>query len=246
MRRYTGDTWVSPDGTTAATLRDDTGVFVIELESGRVVRHLPPFVDAPKIDSAAVQGWTSDGSALVVSLDLGPTEGGAEIVLVDATTGDIRLKVPLSGGVAYEVAVDPKGRFLAVAMSDGTLRVIDSRDGHELAPPIQATEGEAFNASVSPDGSYISVSGWPPRLTLWDTRTFRQVGIPLPLDLDAQEARARFAPDGHLVVTSGDVLREFDIDPAHWRERACGETARTLTADEFEEILPGKPYSPAC
>jgi DNA-binding SARP family transcriptional activator/WD40 repeat protein len=246
MRRYTGDTWVSPDGTTAATLRDDTGVFLIDMERNRLVRQLPPFPDAAMVDWAAVQGWTSDGSALVVSRDLGPTEGGAEIVLVDATTGDVRLRVPLTGGIAYEVAADPKGRFLAAAMSDGTLRVIDSGDGHALAPPLQATEGEAFNVSVSPDGSYIAVSGWPPRLTVWDTRTFRQVGIPLPLDLDAREARARFTPDGDLVVTSGEVMREFDIDPAQWLARACREAGRTLSPAEFEEVLPGKPYRPAC
>ena len=80
----------------------------------------------------------------------------------------------------------------------------------------------------------------------WDTRTFRRVGIPLPFELDAREARARFGPDGQLVVTSGDVLRTFDIDPAHWRERACELTARQLSPAEYEEVLPGKPYEPGC
>jgi WD40 repeat protein len=244
--RYTSDTWVSPDGTTAATLRDDSGIFVMDLESPRLVSHLPPLPDVEKIKFAAVQGWTDDGSELVVSRDLGPTEGGAEILLVDATTGAIRLEVPLAGGIVYEAAADPKGRFIAAVMSDGTLRVIDSHDGHALAPPLQATDAEAFNVSVSPDGSYISVSGWPARLTLWDTRTFRQVGLPLPVDLGAREARARFGPDGHLVVTSGAVIREFDINPAHWVERACRETGRALTPAEFDDVLPGKPYSPAC
>jgi hypothetical protein len=244
--RYTSDTWVSPDGTTAATLRDDTGILVMDLESGRVIRHLPPFPDVEKVKLAAVQGWTDDGSALVVSRHLGPTDGGAEIVVVDATTGAIRLQVPMSGGIVYEAAADPKGRFIAAVMSDGTLRVIGSDDGRQLAPPLQATDAEAFNVSVSPDGAYISVSGWPARLTLWDTRTFRQVGLPLPVDVGAREARARFGPDGHLVVASGRVVREFDIDPAHWVERACRETGRNLTPDEFDEVLPGRPYSPAC
>ena len=246
MSRYSSDTWVSPDGTKAATLRDDSGILIIDMASRQVVSHLPPLPDVAKIKSAALQGWTGDGSALLVSRDLGPTEGGAELLLVDASTGAVRVEVPTPGAVVYEAAADPKGRFVAAAMSDGTLRVIDANDGHALAPPLQATDAEAFNVSVSPDGTYIAVSGWPARLTLWDTRTFRQVGIPLPVDLGAQEARARFAPDGHLVVTSGAVMREFDIDPEHWRARACRETARTLTRAEFEEVLPGKPYSPAC
>ena len=242
---YSPDTWVSPDGTMAATLRDDTGVFVIDMATQRVLRHLPPLPDAATTESAAVQGWTSDGSSLLVSRFRGASRG-AELLFVDATTGDVRLTVALPGGVAYEATADPQGRFVAVVMSDGTLRLIDVHDGHELAPPLQATEGEAFNVSVSADGAYISVSGWPPRVTLWDTRTYRRVGIPLPLELDAREARARFGPDGQLVVTSGDVLRAFDIDPAHWRERACELTARQLTPAEYEEVLPGKPYEPGC
>ena len=70
-----------------------------------------------------------------------------------------------------------------------------------------------LNVSISPDGRYIATAGQPPRLTVWDTRTFRQVAGPLPLDVNAVEARARFAPDGRLVVTSGSTLRAFTIDP---------------------------------
>jgi hypothetical protein len=60
------------------------------------------------------------------------------------------------------------------------------------------------------------------RLTVRDTRTFRQVAVPLPLDVDAIEARARFAPDGRLVVTSGSVLRAFtSIRTNGWRGPAA-------------------------
>jgi WD40 repeat protein len=103
-----------------------------------------------------------------------------------------------------------------------------------------------IDVSISPDGRYIATSGKPPRLTVWDTRTFRQVGIPLPLDVNATNALARFAPDGRLVMTSGSTLRAFTIDPDAWLARACREARRTLTRTEFEEVLPGRPYRPAC
>ena len=245
MWRFSPDTWVSPDGAAAATLRDETGIYVIDMADRRVLRHLPPLPDAATTESAAVQGWTSDGSTLLVSRFLGP-EQGADILFVDAITGEVRRRVPLRDGIAYEATADPRGRFIAVVMSDGTLRLIDAHDGHELAPPLQATEGEAFNVSVSPDGRYISVSGWPPSVTVWDTRTYRQVGIPLPLDVDAREARARFGADGRLFVASGERLRAFDIDPEQWLDRACRLVARRLTPAEFDEVLPEKRYRPAC
>ena len=145
-----------------------------------------------------------------------------------------------------EATADPTGRFIALAMGAGTLRILDAKDGHALAPPLPANAGEALNVSISPDGHYIAISGEPPRLTVWDTRTFRQVGVPLPLDVNALDARARFAPDGRLVVASGSVVRVFTIDPAQWLARACREAGRTLTREEFEEVLPGRPYAPAC
>ena len=242
-RLSTADTWVSPDGTLAATIRDDTGIEVIDLAQRRVVRRLP--LPAGPVQAEAVQGWTADAGAVIVSRIL-PDDGGSDLQIVDAATGDVRLGVRLAGSAVYEVAPDPRGRFLAVVMADGTLRVLDAHDGSPLTPTIQAVQGEAFNVSVSPDGSYIAVSGWPPQLTLWDTRTFRQVGIALPLDVDAQEARARFGPDDKLVVASGDVLRQFDIDPVEWRQRACELAARRLDRSEYAAVLPGRPYEPAC
>ena len=145
-----------------------------------------------------------------------------------------------------EAVADPAGRFMAVGTLAGTLLFLDAKDGHALAPPLQANDGPVLNVSISPNGRYVSTSGQPPRLAVWDTQTYRQVAVPLPLDVNAIEARARFAPDGRLIVTSGSVLRAFTIDPRQWLARACREAGRTLTREEFEEVLPGRPYRPAC
>ncbi|MBK7623845.1 MAG: hypothetical protein IPJ14_14570 [Kineosporiaceae bacterium] len=47
-------------------------------------------------------------------------------------------------------------------------------------------------------------------------------------------------------MATGSVLRAFTIDPAQWLARACREAGRVLTRDEFEEVLPGRAYEPAC
>jgi hypothetical protein len=112
--------------------------------------------------------------------------------------------------------------------------------------PRRANDGEASNVSISPDGRYIATNGRPPRLTVWDARTFRQVAVPLPVEVGAFQTKARFAPDGRLIVTNGTVLRAFTIDPAEWLARACREAGRTLTLAEFDEVLPGRHYRPAC
>jgi WD40 repeat protein len=236
--------WVSPDGTTAATIRTGAGPIVFDVASRRVLRNVP--LEAPQDPDqfTILQGWTADGSALLVSRNL--PRSGDDLLIVDARTGSIRFRVATGSVAVGEVAADPTGRFLALAMNDGSVRVVDARDGHLLASPLDASSGSAINVSVSPDGRYLAASGFPAQVTVWETRTFTRVGVPLPVDANAVDARARFALDGRLLVTSGDVLRVFTIDPAAWLARACAVAGRPLSRAEFEAALPGLSYRPAC
>jgi DNA-binding SARP family transcriptional activator/WD40 repeat protein len=241
---YDPDVWVSPDGRQAATIRTCAGPIVFDPVTRRVLRHLPPLPGPVCGFEVVVQGWTPDGHSILITRQLSATH--SELLVVDATTGAVKLRVGTGAAGAFEAAEDLAGRFIALAMKDGMLQILDAKNGHPLAPPQRANDGQVFNVSISPDGRYIATSGEPPRLSVWDTRTFRQVGVPLPIDVNASDARARFAPDGRLVVASGTTLRAFTIDPAAWLARACQEARRTLTQTEFEEVLPGRPYRPAC
>jgi WD40 repeat protein len=242
--KYLPDVWVAPDSRQAATIRSHAGPIVFDPVSRRVLRHLRPLPGPAGEFDVVVAGWTPDGHSILITRQLSVTR--SELFVVDATAGVVKLRVGTGAGGPSEAAEDPTGRFIALAMRDGMLRVLDAKDGHPLAPPQRANDGQVLNVSISPDGRYIATSGEPPSLAVWDTRTFRQVGIPLPLDVTASYARTRFAPDGRLVVASGSTLRAFTIDPAKWLARACQEARRTLTRAEFEEALPGRPYRPAC
>jgi WD40 repeat protein len=236
--------WVSPDGAEGATVRDDSGVIVFSTATRSVVRKLAPLPASPSQFAVSVQGWTPDGSGVLVSRQ--STVADSEVFVIDARTGAVRLRIPVAATWPDEVAADPTGRYLAMALDDGTLLVVDARDGHALAPPLRANDGYVANVSISPDGRYIATSGGPPRALIWDSRTFRPVGTPLPLDIGAKDSRVRFARDGTLIVTSGPVMRQYPVDPDQWLRRACREAGRTLTRAELEQYLPGRPYQPAC
>jgi WD40 repeat protein len=209
-----------------------------------VLRQLPPLPPPLGELEVGVAGWTPDGRSILIYRQLTTTT--SDLLVVDATSGAVKLRVDTKAALPIEAAADPAGRYLAVGTGAGTLLFLDAKDGHPLAPPLQANDGSVHNISISPDGRYVSTAGQPPRLAVWDTRTFRQVAVPLPIDVNAIDARARFAPDGRLFVTTGSVLRAFVIDPKEWLARACREAGRTLTREEFEEVLPGRPYTPAC
>jgi WD40 repeat protein len=242
--QFDPDVWVSPDGRQAATIRTCAGPIVFDPVTRRVLRHLPPLPGLACGFEVVVQGWTPDGHSILITRQLSATH--SELLVIDATTGAVKLRVGTGAAGAAEASEDPAGRFIALAMRDGMLQILDAKDGHPLAPPQRANDGQVLNVSISPDGRYIATAGEPPSLNVWDTRTFRQVGIPLPLDVNASYARTRFAPDGRLVVADGSTLKAFTIDPAAWLARACQEARRILTRTEFEEVLPGQPYRPAC
>jgi WD40 repeat protein len=238
--------WVAPDGRRGATIRSHEGPVILDLLTRQVLRRLPPLPppDPEPGFGVAVQGWTPDGRSILILRQLSATT--SDLLVVDATTGAITLRVDTKAAAPTEAVADPMSRYIAIGTTIGTLLILDARDGHALSPPLQANDGPLLNVSLSPDGRYISTAGQPPRLAVWDTRTFRQVGGPLPLDVGAVDARARFAPDGRLVVTSGSTLRAFTLNPAQWLARACREAGRTLTREEFEDVLPGRAYQPAC
>lgn len=225
---YNTASWVSPDGRLAASTPSRAGPVIVDLFTRRVVRRLPPLPPPEAQIEVSVQGWTPDGRSLLITRQL--SSAASDLLVVDATSGAVRLRVDTNSALPGETVADPTGRYLVVGTTAGTLLVLGATDGRPFAPALQANDGSVINVSISPNGRYIAAAGQPPRLTVWDTRTFRQVAIPLPLDVNAAEARARFAPDGRLIVATGSVLRAFTIDPAQWLARACREAGRGADA----------------
>ena len=155
------DAWVSPDGVHAALLRDEAvGPLIVDLRTRQVVQHLPP-VPGPAAYTVGVGGWTRDGRGILLLRQAGDS---SEVLMMDATTGRITLRVPTGGDVPRTAAADPTGRYLAIGTVTGRLLVLDLHDGHPLAPPLQANDGTISNVSISPDGRYISTAGNPPRV----------------------------------------------------------------------------------
>jgi WD40 repeat protein len=239
------DVWVSPDDTTGATFRTRKGILLLDVRHRTVVRRLPPLPHDHQFWSY-IDGWTGDGRRVLVMRRR--ADGTAtEVLLVSARTGKVSLRI--AGPMAFESAVDPRGRFIAVGGEDGVMRFYSQTDGRLLAPPQPATGGPIFNVSVSPDGRYVTAgSGAVATVPVFDTRNYRQVGADLPLVLpgDPLVTRARFTLDGSLIVVENREVQVFPIDPQAWEARACRIAGRNLTRDEWDEVLPGRPYERTC
>jgi hypothetical protein len=47
-------------------------------------------------------------------------------------------------------------------------------------------------------------------------------------------------------VSNESAVRVLVVDPAVWLDTACRVAGRSLTEDEWREVLPDRPYAPAC
>jgi WD40 repeat protein len=104
----------------------------------------------------------------------------------------------------------------------------------------------------SPDGSTLVSSGAEGNATLWDVASGAQIGKldgrALGSSLTRVATWADFSPDGKRLLTavSWGPRIVWDVDPESWAQRACEIANRTLTQEEWDQFLPGRPYEPAC
>jgi len=82
---------------------------------------------------------------------------------------------------------------------------------------------------------------------LWDTTTGVQFGATFP-GVDNVWNAAQFTPDGSklvVVFANGKAV----VWPARWQDwaaHACDIAGRDLTAAEWRQSLPGRPYQRVC
>jgi WD40 repeat protein len=143
------------------------------------------------------------------------------------------------------VGLSPDGRMLAVGGFGRVVRVWDLDTG-KLSHELDQGGNGAFTLEFSPDGRTLAVSGFEPVASLWDVATGTQIGP----QLSAGDRRTMidFSADGRRLLETHANGRGaiWDVDPGSWARRACALANRTLTRDEWEKFLPGRPYAPAC
>jgi WD40 repeat protein len=148
--------------------------------------------------------------------------------------------------VGQAVDFSPDGRTLATGGIGANVHLWDVRTG-KLVRELEQNVGGVLTLDFSRDGSILAMSGeGEPFASLWDVATGTQIGPRLTAGIDS--AMVDVSPDGrYMLQTHGSGEGAvWDIDPESWARRACALANRSLTRDEWETFLPGRPYEPAC
>jgi WD40 repeat protein len=156
----------------------------------------------------------------------------------------------------FTVAFSPDGQTLATAGDEQIVRLWDVGT-RELIRELHHDTGAAATLQFSPDGRTLAASGAERNATLWDVASGARIGKldalaggswTISSEAPRPFAKADFSPDGKQLLTMvifGPRI-VWDVDPESWAARACAIANRTLTEEEWEQFLPGRPYEPAC
>jgi serine/threonine protein kinase/WD40 repeat protein len=202
-------------------------------------------------DGAPVLGRDRNASVVSSSRDgrlVAVQTGIATVEIWDVAQRSLvqTLQIPGDSPIGWAVALSADGRLLAAGGLAPTVWIWDVATG-ELALEIEQNVGiGVWSVEFSPDGSVLAVSGADGFASLWDVATGSPIGP--RLGIGGREAMLDISADGRqLLMTHGDGTAViWPFEPEAWAERACALANRTLTPEEWEEFLPGRPYEPAC
>lgn len=83
-------------------------------------------------------------------------------------------------------------------------------------------------------------------MRLWDTATGRPLARPLPGIPNVEVGVAFMGPNRLAAVYDTGQAYLWDVRPSSWLRRACALAGRSLTRQEWADVLPGRDYKPVC
>ena len=232
---------ISADGTMLATA-GGCGVKLWDVATGAALGRIGDGRNAGDVAFSPTEPLV----AFIVDGYLESGGGDAEIWDVARRSLVTTLHIDDADVLGWAVAFSPDGRMLATGGNDPLVHLWDVRTGKLIRELEQNVGNAVWALEFSPDGRMLAISGGDSFASLWDVATGAQIGP--RLGAGSRESMLDLSPDGRrLLITSGNGQGAiWNIDPESWPQRACALANRTLTREEWDEFLPGRPYEPAC
>lgn len=145
------------------------------------------------------------------------------------------------------VAFSPDGRLLATGLFNGAIQLWSTKDWRPAEPVLEGHSGRVTAIEFAPDGRTLLSAGADGTLQLWDVASRKPIGSPQPVEPNSYVA-AVFAPDGKRVfgVSAGRSAVRWEVSPEVWKQHACAVAGRELSASEWSDAVPGRPYRAVC
>ncbi len=101
---------------------------------------------------------------------------GEEVMLLESRTGKVRARIKVSGQV---LAFSSDGLFLGLGTQDGAVKVVDARDGKEIAS-FKGHNGAVTSLAFTADAGALLSSGVDGTVLVWKTEETTRKARPRP------------------------------------------------------------------
>jgi WD40 repeat protein len=233
----------SPDGTLLAGWGGDDGVngdvAVWDLRSLAVS-------SVPSPGGSSSLPWNArfspDSNRLAVAYD----DGSIGLFDVDDLDAPPRLLLGHEPP-AYDLDFSPDGEALASVGADGAVRVWNLPDGTPRGEPVPVSSAFLGTVRFTSDGKTLLAveENW---VRILDHAELASLG---EIALRSSQPLLGLLADGAAVVQSGPIVTRLDSllwsdDLDLLGERVCDLVGRSLTAEEWEQFVPGLDYRETC
>jgi WD40 repeat protein len=146
----------------------------------------------------------------------------------------------------FAVAFAPDGATFATGSADGFVRFWDAASGEQIGREVKASAGFVLSLDYRQDGRMLLTGGTDGTTRLVDVESQAEIGVSLPGTDNIAAYPFYLDPRTIFVMQADGSAVRWSADPSTWKQRACAVAGRTLTEEEWELFLPGRPYEPAC
>ena len=152
-----------------------------------------------------------------------------------------------TGEFARSVAFSPDGRLLFAGLLNGAGEFYATRNWRPDGGGIRGQDQRLLSARFTPDGRTLATSSADGTVMLWDVATRKAIGPPVPVERESYVAAVMDRDGSYLyALPASRKGARLALSPAAWIEQACAIAGRDLTAREWADALPGRPYRRVC
>jgi WD40 repeat protein len=230
------------EGTRILTAGNDRRAIVWDARTGAQLHEFRHPGDEP---SDTVAAWSPDGTMVATA------GGGGKVVLWRVADRAQVRTLAADPEFVSAVAFSPDGALLAAAGSGERIATLWEVASGRLVGRLRHPT-YVIAVRFDPQGRTLATAVTDGTVRLWEVASRRQLGIALPgpgqENVPGSDRVLAFDPGGtDLVAFYGDGTGlVWDVDPESWKQRACTIAGGPLPRTDWEELLPGRRYEPAC